>query len=104
MVERGKVKYKVSTSNTKINIHFSKCAGQKPKRHFCYRIETTCSSFIRISDCQQNKICVMNSKQDEEDSIWITKTQKKVVLKTELKKKINKNVKTGRDNVKVRVS
>lgn len=46
----------------------------------------------------------MNSKQDEEDSIWITKTQKKVVLKTELKKKINKNVKTGRDNVKVRVS
>lgn len=29
----------------------------------------------------------MNSKQDEANSIWITKAQKKVVLKTELKKK-----------------
>lgn len=38
----------------------------------------------------------MNSKQDEEDSIWITKTQKKVVLKTELKKK---KIKMSRQDV-----
>lgn len=72
----SEVKHEVSPSNTKTDIHFPKCAGKMPKKHFCYIIEITCPSPIRISDrwtLKHNRI--LKSTQDEDNSIWLTKTK-----------------------------